>query len=323
MNEKKHDYGNAIRGSISIEQLYFSHIMGELIFSTAPAEFMDYLGWENIDKLFMLHKDSLFRKNIVSAEMLMQVIRIDFEKMIFSLLEMRAKSCNQLICDFFGKDAPALIELFPELQRQSIYHLGFEVNQPMDLILYSFNYWIDKFNRHFSDDKERFRIVNLFRFPASLEFQKRVGAYVEIMRIWIELDHKVHMLELFDIYHPVSSLSTWGKRETVVQTLPEERRTEYNEAIFRLLAGDTIWHYAIYMDRPEKVERLHVFFRKLSQVQFDYDLPFLSLVNNKHDGSLYTKIINRKKSMELEFVTELEIKKDHGKETGPDGTHQC
>jgi hypothetical protein len=323
VNDKKHDVGNAIRGSISIEQLYFSHIMGELIFSTAPAEFMDYLGCENIDKLFSLHRDSLSRKNIFSKEELMQIIRIDFEKMIFSLLEMRNKSSRQLISDFFGKDVPALLAMLPELEKQPIYHLGFEVNQPMDLILYSFDYWIRKFNHHFSDGKERFRIVKLLRFPASIEFQKRVNAYVEIMRIWIELDHKEKMLELFDIYHPVSPLTASGKREIIVQTLPNESRTDYNEAIARLLSGDTIWHYAIYLDHPLKVEKLHASFRQLAEDRAEYELPFLSLVNNKHDGSLYTKIINRKKRMELEFVTELDLKASFGKSRKPEGEPPC
>lgn len=312
MNEKKHDEGNGIRGSISIEQLYFSHIMGELIFSTAPAEFVDYLGGENIDKRFSLHREALSRKNIFSKQDLIEIIRIDFEKMIFSLLEMRNKTCLQLIHDFFEKDEPVLLDMIPELENKPIYHLGFEVNQPIDLIIYSFDYWIKKFNDHFSKGADRLRIIKLFRFPASLEFQKRVNAYVEIMRIWIELDQKEQMLELFDIYHPVAAIPASPTRspcsqKTAIHQIRDEGPLDYNTAIARLLSGDTIWHYAIYLDHPLKVEKLHACFRQLAARNDEYQLPFPALVNNSHDGSLYTKIINKKKKMELEFVTELDM----------------
>ncbi len=297
---------------ISIEQLYFSHIMGELFFSTGLNEFMDYLSRDNIHQLFSLHRQSLAAKTILTPEALLKAIRIDFEKILFALLEVRNKTCPQLLHDFFGSDTQAVLDILPALKERSIYHLGFEVNQPMDLILYSFDYWINKFNAHFSATQERLRAVKRQRFPASREFQRRVKAYVEILRIWIELDGQVQMLELFDIHHGAAvTLDRYEADGLRMQNArPQslaETRTDYQGAVARLLAGDAIWHYAVYVDQPEEVARLHSHFQALSGRDSAYELPFSALVNNTHDGSLYTKIINRARNMELEFVTELAL----------------
>ncbi|MBF0119798.1 MAG: hypothetical protein HQK79_13265 [Desulfobacterales bacterium] len=277
---------------LSREQLYFSYIMGELVFSTSLNDFLDYFGEDNIKELLAIYNEPLAKKNIKTNEELLKVIRIDFEKMIYALLEIKNKKAFQVISDIFNEDKNKIIEIITGLEGKGIYHLGFEVNQPMDLILYSFNYWINKFNLYFNSAGNEIKIVKLFRFPASQAFQKRVNAYVEIMRIWIEIDKHEEMLELFDIYHPVA-ITMNGKKSM--------DRPNIN----RLLAGDNIWHYAIYVDNPDKVKKLHSYFKILSVQNTIYGLPFQEIVNNTHDGSLYTKIINKEKKMELEFVTEL------------------
>ncbi|MBF0100921.1 MAG: hypothetical protein HQK77_08445 [Desulfobacterales bacterium] len=298
-----------MRGALSLskEQLYLSYIMGDLIFSTWLNEFMDYFGDDNIEGLLSQYKNTLTKKHIRTHQELMKVIRIDFEKMIFALMEVKNKKGLHIISDFFGKDKNNVLAILPELSEKNLYHLGFEVNQPMDLILYSFKYWIDKFNHQFKDSINEIKISRQLRFPASQAFQNRVNAYVEILRIWLELDHRELMLELFDIHHPLAISMMNDGYDSESDGHPHVTCIkDYPTAISRLLAGDSIWHYAIYVNHPNEVEKLHTYFKALVTQDMTYELPFVSLVNNKHDGSLYTKIINKKKRIELEFVTEID-----------------
>ncbi|MDO9263749.1 MAG: hypothetical protein Q7U02_07275 [Desulfosalsimonadaceae bacterium] len=238
----------------------------------------------------------------------MKIIRFDFEKIIYALLEVKNKTASQVINAFFGQVKNELLDQFTKTEETLLYHFGFEINQPMDLVLSSFHYWIKKFNQAFGDNT--IDIVKYLRFPASEAFQKRVNAYVEIMRIWIKLDQREVMLELFDIHHPLSipilKEKNGDKRNSANLSDPGNSDSEdYYLETARLFVKDSIWHYAVYVNEPDQVLKLHNFFKELSNKNSEFMLPFQQLVNNIHDGSLYTKIINKIKCMEIEFVTEL------------------
>ncbi|EDN69764.1 hypothetical protein BGP_1979 [Beggiatoa sp. PS] len=48
--------------------------------------------------------------------------------------------------------------------------------------------------------------------------------------------------------------------------------------------------------------QLHNYFKNLVEKHTIYHLPFQSIIDNKHDGSFLTKIINKQKKIEIEFV---------------------
>jgi hypothetical protein len=293
--------------TLSKEQLYFSCIMGELFFSTFLDEFIDYLGEDNIEKLLSLYREQLCAKGVTSRPDLIKIIRMDFVKMIYALLEARNKTGFQVINDIFMERKDDILGLLDESEGERLYHIGFEVNQPMDLVLYSFHYWIKKFNQTFGHGRDILDVLKFLRFPASQAFQKRVNAYVEIMRIWIRIDEREVMLELFDIHHPLSILETRCKTgEETGEQGAIDSHVDYHFEIAGLFAEDAIWHYAVYMKDPRRVAGLHDVFIKMAGSDNRFHLPFASLVRNPHDGSLYTKMINRQKHMEIEFVTELD-----------------
>ena len=276
--------------SFSTELLYFSGILSDLIFSKSLLDdCIDYLGDDSIEKLLSLYKEPLKVKNIHTKKNLIKIMRIDFEKIVYALLETINKSGFQVLNDFFDDDMETA-DILTKSEGKQIYHIGFEVNEPISLFLYGLNYWFKKFNQTFG---ENMKVIKFIRFPASQAFQDRVKANVEIMRIWIQVRNHEIMLELFDIHHII-------KHDMEVRAShadPDEKAS--------LFTQDSIWHYALYVDHAAKVRKLHDDFIELTQKKHSYKLPFATIVNNKHDGSFYTKIINQKKSMELEFVTEI------------------
>jgi hypothetical protein len=71
-----------------------------------------------------------------------------------------------------------------KLVDQHIYHLGFEIHEPLDLVLYGIHHWIEHSNRAVGAN------MSVSRFPhysASQSFQDRAGAYTEIMRTWLNV----------------------------------------------------------------------------------------------------------------------------------------
>jgi len=262
-----------------------------------------------IEKLLTLHNKPLGVKNIWTKQELIKIIRIDFEKILYALFELKSKSIPQLLNDFFSENKKIVPNILAKLEGKSLSHIGFEINEPLDIVLYGFNHVLNKFNQTFGT---QLKIIKVFRFPASLAFQNRVNAFVEVLRIWIQLNNREVMLELFDIHHQIDTFLLESKskikKRGIINNNPHANENfliNHSNAIAPIVTRDEIWHYAIYVDTSNEVTQLHNHFKRLVEENDIYKLPFESIVNNNNDGSFYTKVINQKKRMEIEFVTQL------------------
>ncbi len=230
--------------------------------------------------LLNLYSDQLNIKGINNTDKLNQIINIDREKIIYAFNELHYKTTNDVINDFFSSTPETIIDIMEEISHPYLYHIGMEINCPLEIALYGFKQQVDYFNQQLDDKLE---ITRVLIFPASQAFQHRVNAYTEVMRIWITMSHGEYMLELFDIHRPIAI------PELIINHAKEIR--------------DDIWHYAFYIEHANQVKQLHQYCQALTQKNSHYLLPFDAVINNKHDGSVLTKIINLQKKLEIEFVT--------------------
>lgn len=255
----------------------------------------------------MLHtwREPLAAKNIHTQQALLEIIKLDFEKIIHAMLEAHSRPAQQIVADFFHGQTEMLDELAPDFQDKRLYHLGFEVLEPLDLVLQGFDNWFGKARQLLGVNVQ---VSKILRFPASQAFQDRVGAYTEIMRIWIHMDQRTIMLELFDIHHPlhISPPASNGNNRLLQNLrlqsgyLPGHRRT-----MQQLFHADPIWHYALYVNTPDKVRNLHARFQTLAAQRPHYRLASANPIENQHDKSFHTKLINQNAQLEIEFVTQL------------------
>lgn len=232
-----------------------------------------------LENLLSLHEETLAVKNIKTRQELIKIMRLDYEKIVYSLSELIEKETPLLIKNFFSENEELVPEILVQLNGRNLYHIGFEINEPLDLVLYGFKHRIKNLSQRLGAE---IKILRILFFPASQAFQNRVKAYADIMRIWLQVDNRELMLELFDIHHPVH------------QVLTEHRHC--------IDLKDSIWHYAFYVDSADKVRILHNNFKRLAEKSNAYHMPFESIIINRHDGSFLTKIINIKKNIEVEFV---------------------
>jgi len=300
--------------TLSLNHIYLSCVLGDMFFSSFLDEFIDFLGNDNIRRMLDIYKDILDKKFINSTEELINVIRIDFEKIIYALLEIENKKSNQLLNYFFNDQNEFLqIRL---LMNNSIYHVGFEINEPIDLFLYGLVYWISKFNQYF---KKSLKIIKYLRFPSSNELQQSMNAYIEIIRVWLKVDNRQLMLELFDVQHKSKYLSKLKNNnfdqycdKNCDKSCDENCDiyfSNYFKFITSLFENDNIFHYALFVDNAQKVIKIHNELINLSKTNSNFVMPFNDkIIKNINDGSYFTKIKNINKKMQVEFVTELDMK---------------
>ena len=261
------------------------------------------------DDLLSSHRDLLGRKNIRNKGQLLQLIKIDLDKLTHALVEVKENRAPAVLQRFFETSSVDWKDVRGHLVGPSIYHVGFEIHEPIDLVLYGINHWIEQSKRSLGVNM---RVCDRLRFPASIAFQQRVGAYTEILRIWLEVDETVLMLELFDIHRPADS---------AIQSAPKPTHRNFH-GLFRvndaaqghgnrlnlLFGTDPIWHYALYVRGPADVMELHSKFKELAVSNSNYTLPYEAPVYNQHDRSFHTKIVRPANEigtrLELEFVTQ-------------------
>lgn len=255
--------------------------------------------------LLQTHGELLARKNVHSKQRLLQIIKLDLDKLTHALLEVRSGSARPVLNGFFADHAAILPPILARLAGETIDHLGFEIHEPLDLVLQGLNHWLTKTRRSFQCSLE---IQDFLRFPASHPFQKRVGGYTEIMRIWIRVQERTLMLELFDIYRPVDDFFADGRPKALTHrnfdclvTHPDTTGSAAHN-VESLFLGDAIWHYAFRVRRFEDVIFLHEKLQALAAQDPIYHLPYDGPVRNLGDGSLHTKIVNRASGLEVEFV---------------------
>ena len=257
--------------------------------------------------LLCSHSESLARKNIRTRYQLAQAIALDLDKLTHALVEVKENSAERVLRRLVGKSA-IREDIGERLSDQRIYHVGFEIHEPLDLVLYGIEHWIRQSNRVTGAGM---RVGNVLRFPASPAFQKRVGACAEIMRIWLEVRERVLMLELFDIHRPVDSFLGSAPKLThrnFDSLLQDGDADAHDTRLASLFAGDSIWHYAFYVRKPVDVIELHAELQILVAADSRYVMPYSAPIHNLHDNSFHTKIIkdgeDPAQRLEFEFVTD-------------------
>jgi hypothetical protein len=261
------------------------------------------------EDLLRSHSEPLERKNIRRRQQLVRAIKLDLDKLTHALLEVKENRAESLLRKLLGESAVNQDDVVARLAGQHIYHVGFEIHEPLSLVLYGINHWIQRSNQALGTGMF---IRNYLRFPASPAFQKRVGAYAEIMRIWLQVNERVLMLELFDIHRPADSVLESAPKLTHrnFHGLFECHDVDdHDNRMTHLFKGDQIWHYALYVQRPSDVSDLHNELQSLTARSSKYFMPYAAPVYNQHDNSFHTKIVMDGGSpgdrLELEFVTDL------------------
>ena len=151
-----------------------------------------------------LYGNRLGDKNVLTKQDLAAIIKIDNEKICFALIELMTRNVADILQEFFGEDSEVVPLISASSKDAELCHVGFEIYEPLDLVLQGFSQTFDKLNRN---SGSRFAVRKILRFPASQAFQNRVNAFTEILRIWVEMDGRQFMLELFDIHRPVDIFS--------------------------------------------------------------------------------------------------------------------
>jgi len=143
-------------------------------------------------ELLLLHGGLLKNKNIHRRGDLARAIRLDLDKLAEALIEVGDTSAPEVLGRFFEGDCPGIRGW---LGSDRIYHVGLEIQEPLALVLDSIRLWGERENADM-------RLRDFLRFPASEAFQRCVAAPAEIMRIWLEVNGRTLMRELFDIFRP-------------------------------------------------------------------------------------------------------------------------
>src|SRR5262249_9792598 len=98
--------------------------------SGTVAELFDYVREVNrlCDGLLLTHTDLLVRKNIRRKRELIQVIKVDLDKLAHALLEVKENHPQAVLEDFFGSAPVDRRGISGRLVEPRIYHVGFEIH---------------------------------------------------------------------------------------------------------------------------------------------------------------------------------------------------
>ena len=280
------------------------------VIAARRGETFDYIKEINAlcTELLEAHRPLLALKNIHNKRDLIQSIKLDLDKLTHALIEVRQGSASEVLRQFFAGVEVDSADIESRLVNDRICHVGFEINEPLDLVLHGIRQWIDRSNRTVGGNM---RIQNYLRFPASEAFQQRVGSFTEIMRISLEVDGRGLLLELFDIHRPVditSKASAAAPRHRNFAPLAKDETAgpEHRRRLSELFAPDEIWHYALHVRQPGDVVALHDKLESLMQANPGYRMAYPAPVRNRHDSSLHTKLVRLgigRERLELELVT--------------------
>jgi|GEM_PF-512913 len=238
--------------------------------------------------LLNLHPALLRTKQIDDEKILSEVLNLDFEKVRHALIEAQSTSVDQVLSHFFSSDS---IPDFLANKNYQLSHVGFEIGEPLDIVVKNLPHWLEKLSVIFETPVT---LKKELRFSASSAFQQRVNAAVEILCLWLQVGEQLLMLELFDIAHPIAYLLPSGNKE---EPITQRSVMDY------LFQNDNIWHYSISVGNKEVVQQLHDAFNLLTAQQPQYKLAYSAPIQNQFDGSFHTKLINLTRHLELEFVT--------------------
>lgn len=227
--------------------------------------------------------DALAQKDINDPALLRRVLYCDLARMHYALTQILTFDVDQALRKFFGQDFTNLPGFMKNNQTHRLNHMGLETYTPLDLWLNQTGNWTLELSERMDSPVT---LLQTTRFPSSQALKNRVGANVEILCVWLEIEHRKLMMELFDIARPV----------------PDPIRYN-NLAVTDSFSQDIIWHYAIDVESATRVDEIHEHFLQLALNRTDYRLAYAKPVINRHDKSYHTKIIHQTLGMELEFAT--------------------
>jgi hypothetical protein len=253
------------------------------------------------------YQPALHAKRILSKSGLVQTIKFDLDKLTRALQEVGARPADNLAREFFAEAPELLPEILSLLRHNRIYHLGFEIHEPMEIMRVGLRHWVKRTRADWGMDME---IREMRCFRASQALQQRLGAPVEIMRLRLQVGERPLMLELFDVQGPVDvALLAQANRMRRMRLhglfTPGASQAALELPLSQIFAGDRLWHYALHVEAPADIHRMHRCLQDLAARNAHYRRPYPIPVENRHEGSLHTKIINQARRLELEFVTEL------------------
>lgn len=275
-----------------------------------------------VERMAALHDQVLASKGIGGKQSLLRVVRRDFTRIRHALLEVSSRTPESLLRSFFADEPLIRTAVAQEAHQGAINHLGFEVHEPLDLILYGFEHWIGRGRERLGLDVA---LVSSQRFVASAELQRRVNAFCEILRLKLKVEGRELLLELFDIHRPMPRLECERCRHSEVCSAREAEEPTFSAFLLQQddqtpgpwcqlidrMVGDTlrpvfrhdpIWHYALEVEAEDQVHRVHDLFRTLASRSAIYVMPYSNVVVNPRDRSVHTKIVNRRIHLELELV---------------------
>src|SRR4051794_14286426 len=98
------------------------------------------------EELLRSHGDLLERKNIRRKRELIQLIKLDLDKLAHALLEVKDGQAPSVLRSFFGEALPAERRdaIGDRLRDRGIDHVGFEVHEPLDLVVQGIHHWIEQ-----------------------------------------------------------------------------------------------------------------------------------------------------------------------------------
>ena len=252
---------------------------------------------------FEAQRTALAAKGIHGKSGLLDAIKRDLAKLTLALAEARDRPADCLLAEFFAEAPEVLPGVLAHLRPRRIFHVGFEIAEPMNLMAQGLAHWIAKADAELGIHTE---IARLQRFPASAALQRRVGAPTEIMHLALRVDGKPLALELFDVQGPGLSPQDLGLKAPRHREGPfaQHRHPRALTTPGEIFRGDRLWHYALRADGVEAVRQIDHDFQGWASAHPCYRLPYREPVENRHEGTLHTKLINTARGLELEFTTE-------------------
>ncbi len=257
-----------------------------------------------ITELMQKYREALSVKQIDDERTFRKILCRDYEKILHALVELKSVQLDSLLCDDFFRTEPGLaVDILAMTKNRRLNHIGFEIIEPIELILHGIEYWVEHLNKNLGISIE---VKKYLRFPASKNFQQRVNAATEIMCIWLQVEDQVLMLELFDISRSHKNLPP-DKSGVIYHITPEmlfadnRRAGNHREAMQSLFGNDAIWHYSIGLSAREDVDQLHERLGALANRNSHYKMAYAVPVENKYDGTYHTKLINVDQHLELEL----------------------
>jgi len=257
-----------------------------------------------IADLMQTYRQALAVKHIHDERVFRKVLCCDYEKILHALVELKSVNLPDLLNTTFFPTSPSITQaLLTKAKFLHLNHIGFEVLEPLDLILQGIDYWVEHLNKNLGF---AVNVQKYLRFPASQNFQNRVNAYTEIMCIWLQIEEQNFMLEFFDIARSHATLLP-NKTDMIYHISPERLLTHHSqsrhheEAMKSLFGNDSIWHYSMSLQERDAVNELHQQLASFSLTHTDYKMAYANPIENIHDGTYHTKIINIPLKLELEL----------------------